>query len=49
MNVDNFKPRLRKIGIVLNLLIDFYLSYSLHIPQLILGANQYVLSLFMIR
>jgi hypothetical protein len=49
MNVDNCKVGLRKIGIGLNLLINIYLSYSLNRPQLILGANEYVVSLFMIR
>lgn len=48
MNVDNCKLGLRKSGKFLNLLIDFYLPYFLHRPQLILRANKYVLSLFMI-
>ena len=48
MNVNNRKLGLRKRGECLNKLFYSFLSYSFHWPQLALGANKNVSSIYMI-
>ena len=49
MNMDYCKLGFRELGICLNLIIDFFLSYSFNRPHLSLRPNKYVSSLFRIH